>query len=371
MTAAERLADLLAVPADRGLFRRDQRRGRGTYVTGSHFQWTKARYLEMLDVRPPEWVDLPDVYTARKALEWAMVRGRPLPAEPPGGALPSVVGEWDYPFPNPGAWAGDEVPGGWQPANGERRLVIHVPHASVVVPPCLRGDILLDDPALAGEILCMTDALTEELFPVTAHEAERIVAGVSRLVVDVERFPSDRDDAMARCGMGAIHTRTHNGSRLRAAPGEAERQDLMDRYFWSHHDALTMAVGRVRQRLGSAVLVNCHSFSSRPLPHEPCQDLDRPDICIGTDWEQTPLRLIAAVEALCRDHGVTTGRDTPFAGVLIPRAFVGDKSVRAVMIEVNRRLYLNEATGTANSGFDVTRRFLALMLRTIERNANP
>jgi hypothetical protein len=59
------------------------------------------------------------------------------------------------------------------------------------VPEDERGAILLDDAALNGELLRMIDAYPDKLFPVTPFEAGRVVFPVSRLVCDVERFPSD------------------------------------------------------------------------------------------------------------------------------------------------------------------------------------
>jgi hypothetical protein len=44
-----------------------------------------------------------------------------------------------------------------------------------------RQPILLDDAALEREMLCMTDAYTDELFPVTPFEAGRVIFPVSRL----------------------------------------------------------------------------------------------------------------------------------------------------------------------------------------------
>jgi N-formylglutamate deformylase len=82
--------------------------------------------------------------------------------------------------------------------------VLHIPHSSRHVPPEERQAIRLDDTALHTELLRMTDGYTDELFPVTAIEAGRIVFPVSRLVCDVERFSSDEDEPMAARGMGAI-----------------------------------------------------------------------------------------------------------------------------------------------------------------------
>jgi N-formylglutamate amidohydrolase len=341
----------------------------GTYISGMGYQFTKRDYRERLLANPPRWLDTLDVLTARWALEWAMERETVLPAAPPTPLLPLHANADDYFFPNPDAWADDAPPNGWRAGQGQRRLVLNIPHASTHIPEWLRPILLLDDAALAAEHLKMTDWFTDDLFAVTAHEAERVVAPVSRLLVDTERFAVDADESMARLGMGAIYTRTADGMKLRDAPGEAERRDLMEAYYWAHHNELTYAVGRVRQAFGKAIIVDCHSFSNRPLPHEPDQGERRPDICIGTT-KQTSGNAIYAIKAVANEHGLTFAEDTPFAGVVVPSVFVGDPKVDAVMIEVNRRLYLDEATGQPNAGYAATKRILAQMLRRIANAVN-
>jgi N-formylglutamate amidohydrolase len=73
------------------------------------------------------------------------------------------------------------------------------------VPAEERQGIRLDDAALNSELLRMTDAYTDELFPRTPVEAGRVIFPVSRLVCDVERFPSDGDEPMATRGIGVIY----------------------------------------------------------------------------------------------------------------------------------------------------------------------
>jgi N-formylglutamate deformylase len=111
---------------------------------------------------------------------------------------------------------------------GSQRLlskiaVLHIPHSSRLVPAEERQSIRLDDAGLSNELLRMTDAHTDELFPLTPVEAARLVFPVSRLVCDVERFPSDEDESMAKRGMGAIYTLTSKGDVLRAQPNAAHR----------------------------------------------------------------------------------------------------------------------------------------------------
>ena len=66
--------------------------------------------------------------------------------------------------------------------------MLHVPHASRHVPPEERQAIGLDDAELNNELLRMTDAYTDELFPLTLVEAGRAIFPLSRLICDVERM---------------------------------------------------------------------------------------------------------------------------------------------------------------------------------------
>jgi N-formylglutamate amidohydrolase len=177
---------------------------------------------------------------------------------------------------------------GSKAAPSEQILVLHIPHSSQEVPIEERQTILLDDAALKDELLRMTDAYTDELFPVTPFEAGRVVFPISRLICDVERFPSDEDEPMAARGMGAIYTRTSMGGMLRTPLDPIVRQRLLDRWYWPHHSKLEGMVDDLVRRLGRCLIVDCHSFPSVALPYELDQREERADVCIGTDAFHTP-----------------------------------------------------------------------------------
>jgi N-formylglutamate deformylase len=230
--------------------------------------------------------------------------------------------------------------------------VLHIPHSSRRVPAEERQAIRLDDEALNSELLRMTDAHTDELFPLTSVEAARIIFPVSRLICDVERFPSDDHEPMATRGMGVIYTRTSMGKLLRTTPNATERQSLLDRWYRPHHLKLERMVNDVAAQSGVCLIVDCHSFSSIPLPHEPDQVTHRADICIGTDAFHTPLLIRDAIVAAVEEEGLSVNVDAPFAGALVPlSSYRKDGRILSVMIEVNRRVYMDEHSGLKNQNF--------------------
>ena len=175
--------------------------------------------------------------------------------------------------------------------------VLHIPHSSRQVPTEERHSIRLNDDALNSELLRMTDAYTDELFPVSPVEAGRVIFPVSRLVCDVERFPLDENEPMVTRGMGVLYTQTSMGQPLRDQPTASDRQVLVDRWYWPHNSTLDRLVSDVVAQSGVCLIVDCHSFPSVALPYELDQTSDRADICVGTDPFHTPPSVRDAIVA--------------------------------------------------------------------------
>jgi N-formylglutamate deformylase len=220
--------------------------------------------------------------------------------------------------------------------------VLHVPHASVKVPDNVLNTFLLDGDELRQEVLRMTDWYTDTLFALPSETATTVKFPVSRLVVDPERFVDDAAEPMAGVGMGAVYTRTSSGEALRGPLSTSSRNKLLADYYAPHHRNLTQVVERSIEKHGTCLILDAHSFSSQPLPHEPDQSPHRPDICIGTDEFHTSKDLTDLTFKTFEREGWAVGINCPFSGSLVPAKFYKQtKRVRSIMIEVNRSLYMN------------------------------
>ncbi len=230
--------------------------------------------------------------------------------------------------------------------------IIHVPHASAVIPEAIRPTLCLTDGELRHELLIMTDWHTDDLFALPKDTAATVMFPVSRLVVDPERFVDDRCEAMASKGMGVIYTRTSGGKVLRHGLSSGERGSLLNEYYYPHQQRVQDAAADALATQGKCLLIDAHSFPSKPLPHEPDQSPDRCHVCIGTDDFHTPPRLVGLLRAGFERLGLTVAVDQPFSGTFVPTCFYHDnRNVFSVMIEVNRSLYVDETTGQRHSGF--------------------
>jgi N-formylglutamate deformylase len=240
-------------------------------------------------------------------------------------------------------------------------VILHVPHDATRIPYQVRDQFVLSDELLAREVLRMTDSHTRALFCEPHAETSAVVAPVSRLVVDVERFEDDAAEPMAEIGMGVVYRRGSSLQALRRALTRDEHERLLADYYRPHHVALNHAAAACLAAHGRVLLLDCHSFPSRPLPYEPAQRADRPDICIGTDDFHTPPALAEAFIDTYAGAGFTVRRDSPFAGAMMAAPFHrSEPRACALMVEVNRGLYMDEASGAKLDSFD---RFAATLQR--------
>ncbi|MGX2992772.1 N-formylglutamate amidohydrolase [Streptomyces sp. JNUCC 64] len=242
-------------------------------------------------------------------------------------------------------------------------VILHVPHSSRVVPPGVRADLLLDGPELERELDHLTDAHTERIAELAAGSAAltpwRFVNGLSRLVVDPERFPDEREEMLA-AGMGAVYTRTSHRAPLRAA--DFDPGPLLERHFHPYAEAMRTAVADRLAATGRAVIVDVHSYPTAPLPYELHGEGERPPVCLGTDAFHTPPGLTALARTAFDRFG-GTGLDSPFAGTYVPLAFHGrDARVSALMVEIRRDVYMTEPGGAPHDGLTALAGALAALV---------
>jgi N-formylglutamate amidohydrolase len=214
------------------------------------------------------------------------------------------------------------------------------------------------------ELLRLTDRYTDELFELDPAIATSVVFGVSRLVVDPERFTDEAMEPMAAHGMGAVYTATTDGAPLRARLDTSERAELLARFYEPHHAALEAATRAALDATGRCLIVDAHSFPDNPLGTDLDQGPERPEICIGTDPFHTPDPLATAAVNAFQARGLGVAVNRPYAGALVPGPWYRrDKRVSAVMIEINRRLYMDEVTGRKNADFSETRATVQSVVR--------
>lgn len=238
-------------------------------------------------------------------------------------------------------------------------VVIHVPHSSSLVPPELRDQFTISDDRLAEIHSAMVDHDTDVM---AAGVAQVVRFPLSRLVVDVERFWDEELEPMAQLGMGAVYRIDHQKRTLRRHLSRTEIDDLQEIYD-QHHRELERAVDTALEQFGRCLIVDLHSYPHEKQPYEQA-DGPRPELCLGTDSFHTSEALISAAEAAARAHGLSTKRDSPFAGTLVPmKHYRRDNRVRSLMFEWRRDVY-RHAGASLPSSLDKIRSVIATVITT-------
>lgn len=198
------------------------------------------------------------------------------------------------------------------------RIVLHIPHASPVLPFGRSGW----DEGIEKEINRWTDWYTDWLFASLSLMDPRIypiIYPFSRFFCDVERL---EDDPLEAIGQGIIYERFVN---LKRSISEEERVFAM-RSYEEHH-------GRLRRAISGeeTLLVDCHSFPS---------DLSDVDICIGVndDSSRPDELLLEMVLERLRKKGYHTEINAPYANSVAPDC---QSPYPSLMIEVNKGIYMN------------------------------
>ena len=141
--------------------------------------------------------------------------------------------------------------------------------------------------------------------------------------------------------------------------------ERVERVYKPYHATLRTLLDGVHAAFGRAILVDCHS-----MPSAAGESAQRPDIVVGDRFGTACARTLSdlAVELL-RDLGYRVSRNKPYAGGFITEHYGRPaRGHHAIQIEINRGLYLDEATYTPTGGFtaladDLTRFADLLMAR--------
>ena len=255
-----------------------------------------------------------------------------------------------------------------EPMGASCALVLSSPHSGSIYPKSFLASSRLD----AATLRRSEDAFVDELFAgAIALGAPMARARFPRAYLDVNREPFELDPRMFE-GKLPAHVNTRS---LRVAAGlgtiarlVAESQEIYARRmpvaealhrieagYRPYHAALRRLTQQAQKRFGVAVLVDCHSMPSH-VAGVSGPDGPKADIVLGDRFGTScDPELTAAAESELRKRGYIVQRNKPYAGGFITEHYGHPAShVHALQIEINRAVYMNEAT------FQKSPRFAAL-----------
>jgi N-formylglutamate amidohydrolase len=155
-------------------------------------------------------------------------------------------------------------------------------------------------------------------------------------------------------GLGTIARLVSSGAEIyKEKLSFAEAEDRINRLYRPYHATLSDLIDKTMQQFGVCLLVDCHSMPSFGGPAETDAGQTRFDVILGDCYGAAcASTAVAAVETFLRGKGYAVGRNLPYAGGYTTRHY-GRPTLgqHALQIEINRRIYMDEATHQKTPAF--------------------
>ncbi len=246
---------------------------------------------------------------------------------------------------------------------GETAVVFASPHSGRVYPEALTSASRLG----AAELRRSEDAFVDRLVAGAPGLGVSLLrARYARAYVDLNREPYELDPAMfeddlpafarprtarVAAGIGAIARVVGEGQEIYARKLTfAEARERIEAVHAPYHAALAALIEAARARWGACVLVDWHS-----MPAAAGRNGGRrtTDLVLGDRFGGACASGVTAlVEATLARMGYAVARNTPYAGGYTTETYGRPgRGVHALQIEINRDLYLDEATLQPTAGF--------------------
>jgi len=270
------------------------------------------------------------------------------------------------------------VPEGYPDATASLPLVLDSPHSGTDYPPDFA-------PALPhGPLRTAEDTWVADLWD-SALElgAPMLAARFPRSYIDANRSPLEIDPLLlaepwpeplpdspkVRLGKGLIWRMLDDGTPLydRKLSFDEVRHRI-DACWQPYHRALDDMLDAAQARFGKVWHINCHSMPGVAGAYATDKPgLVHPDFVLGDrDGTTSDPAFVDMIAAWLRARGYDVAVNDPYKGVeIVRRAGNPAKGRHSVQLEVNRKLYMDEATLRPHSGYESLRANLRDLIKAI------
>jgi N-formylglutamate deformylase len=205
-------------------------------------------------------------------------------------------------------------------------------------------------------------------FPNTFIDTNRKTSDIDPKVLDGEwPVPLDQSGAGER-GLGLIKTTSRYGHPLQERPlTVAEITDRIERYHQPYHRELSRVIQRKRADFGLALQISCHCMSAVGMPTHPDSGQERADFCIGDmNGTTSSPEYRDLVVGVLQDGGYSVTVNTPYdGGILMSHNADVPNNIHSIMIEINKRLFMDISTFKKTDGAGKTQQMVEKVISEV------
>lgn len=246
-------------------------------------------------------------------------------------------------------------------------VVFASPHSGCDYPTSFLRTTVLD----AHTIRSSEDAFVDRLFDCAPQfGAAFLRAAAPRAYIDLNRAAEELDPALIEglrrighnprvaSGLGVVPRVVAGGRAIyRGKLTRLEADHRITRIWKPYHDRLQALLTTARDNFGEAILIDCHSMPHEALDGSVRLGGKRPEVVIGDRFGASARsEIVEQIEAAFAKAGFVVARNAPFAGAYTTQYYGRpSRGQHAVQVEIDRALYMDEATITPNARFDDVR----------------
>ena len=172
-----------------------------------------------------------------------------------------------------------------------------------------------------------------------------------------------------RQGAGLAHPRRRPRRSTTASSPVDEVRRRIERYHRPYHDAVRERIEATHARFGRSWHINCHSMNAvaRRAGRRRRRPRRAPTSSSATATARPATRSFTElVRGVLAGMGYDVRVNDPYKGVELVRAYSNPAGRRmSLQLEINKRLYMDEATRTRHAGFATVQRQLATLIDAV------
>lgn len=264
-----------------------------------------------------------------------------------------------------------------QPIDTTCGVVFASPHSGHAYSAKFLSDSILNKHTIRSS----EDAHVDELFKAAPEfGAPLIKAHAPRAFLDLNRAPNEWDAALIRgakrnilnprvaSGLGVIPRVVAGGRPIYSGKiSMAEAEKRVQEIWHPYHAALKSLLDHAVRTFGYAILIDCHSMPREAVACSKISGAQCPQIVLGDRFGKSADEGVTQIlQTAFEDAGLRVARNMPFAGAYIAKTYGKPlKGIHVVQIEIDRSLYMDEATLEPTLGFDALQSILNNVVKAI------
>ena len=209
-------------------------------------------------------------------------------------------------------------------------------------------------------------------FPNTFMDVNRKEDDLDPAVIEGQWPTPLNPSPVAIRGLGLIKTKSRYGEPMQEKKlTVAEIKERFDVYYHPYHRELKRIMEETYARQGMVWQLSCHCMSAVGAPTHADAGKPRADFCLGNiGFTTSSKEFVDYVATEIKKLGYSVTINDPYEGNELNRRHgAPGKGIESVMVEINKKLFMDTKSFRKNDGFDSLKVNLDKLLRTLAAEA--